>query len=418
MPSTFAWIDIDEKSRRKMLEIVSTFRDQDTVDELGLGIIRDAFADYFFPGTSTVQTRARYFLFVPWIYRQLEKKEVTSSEIARLARAAEIRLIRALKRKADESDGMEGIIGRRSVESLKRLPSNIYWAGLREWKILRFQGNQEQYHRSLNEKFYEVFKSSRLAHDGESEKEISLGRSEPTWDKFIPKMPSGFPEDVAFDLTMEEAHYLREKILNAAKTSLLATFVMADEPINFEQDNNYLWNGSILAKVSVSLGKEIETARNFAFVMHGATLLYNCILLKQNGLEDGYGYIEDIASWTKLINDNRENLNDWRKNLKGFWMSEALRANIRSDISRLKAFVEEWSNLIFEKNGIENLADNKEAFALIRRREIQVKGHKKARIGNEKAGKRWEPRRVGIMDYRWGRVNIIVNDIIEGLNRR
>lgn len=34
---------------------------------LGFAPIRDAFADYFFPGTSTIQTRARYFLFVPWI---------------------------------------------------------------------------------------------------------------------------------------------------------------------------------------------------------------------------------------------------------------------------------------------------------------------------------------------------------------
>ena len=34
------------------------------VDEIGIGLIRDAFANYFFPGTSTVQTRAKYFLIV------------------------------------------------------------------------------------------------------------------------------------------------------------------------------------------------------------------------------------------------------------------------------------------------------------------------------------------------------------------
>jgi Family of unknown function (DUF6361) len=35
---------------------------------LGLGTIRDAFADMLFPGTSAPRIRPRYFLIVPWIY--------------------------------------------------------------------------------------------------------------------------------------------------------------------------------------------------------------------------------------------------------------------------------------------------------------------------------------------------------------
>ncbi|MEX2417466.1 MAG: DUF6361 family protein [Actinomycetota bacterium] len=34
------------------------FREEGSVDEIGVGVIRDAFADMFFPGTSTIQTRA------------------------------------------------------------------------------------------------------------------------------------------------------------------------------------------------------------------------------------------------------------------------------------------------------------------------------------------------------------------------
>jgi hypothetical protein len=79
MASRFAWIDIDEASRRTMLNFIDKFRDQGTLDELGIGTIRDAFADYFFPGTTTVQTRARYFLFVPWIYRRLEDTPVSGA---------------------------------------------------------------------------------------------------------------------------------------------------------------------------------------------------------------------------------------------------------------------------------------------------------------------------------------------------
>ncbi len=71
MPSTFAWVDFAEEDQQKMLDVVHMFQEKDTRDELGIGIIRDAFADYFFPGTSTIQTRARYMLFVPWIYLDL-----------------------------------------------------------------------------------------------------------------------------------------------------------------------------------------------------------------------------------------------------------------------------------------------------------------------------------------------------------
>jgi hypothetical protein len=48
-----------------MVDVISAFREQDTRDELGLGTIRDGFANILFPGTSTIQTRARYFLF--WV---------------------------------------------------------------------------------------------------------------------------------------------------------------------------------------------------------------------------------------------------------------------------------------------------------------------------------------------------------------
>jgi hypothetical protein len=60
-----SWVDFAEEDRREMAEVISLFRERDTRDELGIGVIRDALADLMFPGTSTIQTRARYFLFIP-----------------------------------------------------------------------------------------------------------------------------------------------------------------------------------------------------------------------------------------------------------------------------------------------------------------------------------------------------------------
>jgi hypothetical protein len=63
--SMFVWLDYSEHERRKMLDVVDLFREHDTRDELGVGSVRDVFADMLFPGTSTIMTRARYFLLVP-----------------------------------------------------------------------------------------------------------------------------------------------------------------------------------------------------------------------------------------------------------------------------------------------------------------------------------------------------------------
>src|SRR4051812_5314482 len=96
MVSTFAWLDHSEEQRRRVLDIVSLFKEKSTVDELGIGTIRDAFSDLLFPGTSAPQTRARYFLFAPWIYLQLEGARTASVDVAAKARRAELRLAERL----------------------------------------------------------------------------------------------------------------------------------------------------------------------------------------------------------------------------------------------------------------------------------------------------------------------------------
>ncbi|HLV08618.1 MAG TPA: DUF6361 family protein [Halanaerobiales bacterium] len=81
MASHFGWVDFADENQKKMLDVVKMLRERNTRDELGIGTIRDAFSNFFFPGTSTIQTRARYMLFLPWIYRKLEKKEISYPEM-------------------------------------------------------------------------------------------------------------------------------------------------------------------------------------------------------------------------------------------------------------------------------------------------------------------------------------------------
>ena len=54
MASTLAWLDFSDRDRKRALDAIDLFREEDTRDELGLGVIRDALADRLFPGTSTI----------------------------------------------------------------------------------------------------------------------------------------------------------------------------------------------------------------------------------------------------------------------------------------------------------------------------------------------------------------------------
>jgi hypothetical protein len=77
--TSFTWLDYSEYERRQAMEGIDLFGEDETRDKLGLGTIRDGFADLLFPGTSTIQTGARYFLFVPWVCLELERKKTPAA---------------------------------------------------------------------------------------------------------------------------------------------------------------------------------------------------------------------------------------------------------------------------------------------------------------------------------------------------
>ena len=148
MYSVLAWIDHDSQARERTLRILSLFQEKESRDELGLGSVRDSFADQLFPGTSTIQTRLRYMLFVPWIYRSLEEKKLSAESFAIQADLLERELVQPLM----DSDDL-GVFGKTAGKSLKRLPSSVYWAGLGVWGIRLTPFSQGEYHRRIDETY-------------------------------------------------------------------------------------------------------------------------------------------------------------------------------------------------------------------------------------------------------------------------
>ena len=74
MTASIAWLDVSAEQQRRVRDIIRMFEEPGTWDELGIGPVRDAFSEQLFPGTSVIQTRARYFLFVPWAFKEAARR--------------------------------------------------------------------------------------------------------------------------------------------------------------------------------------------------------------------------------------------------------------------------------------------------------------------------------------------------------
>ena len=75
MEPMLIWLDSTASDRDRMRRVLDLFKEQGTVDEMGLGSLRDILSDALFPGASYIRTRLRYVLFIPWITAVPTKSE-------------------------------------------------------------------------------------------------------------------------------------------------------------------------------------------------------------------------------------------------------------------------------------------------------------------------------------------------------
>ena len=400
LESSISWLDFSEDDRRKMMEVVSLFKLRETRDELGIGSIRDTFAEMLFLGTGTMQTRARYFLIVPWIYLRLEKRRIPSSKIDERLKQEESYIIRVLL----EGDS-DGVIGRISGPRLNRFPSNIYWYGLRRWGIFRHNMGQLQYHRSLD-RIYQIKQTSHTTDDGEP---LDWG-SGVNWDPHLPQEPEGFPHGLNLSLTDEEARYLQEKIHLHCSDSMLP-FLVDSRVLLDEVD--FAWLHPNLSSFPPDLQSKLNHAQNFSEIMFGAALLYNYLLAEKDKREELVSkYKEDLDAWYEIVSLNQRALNDW--DLAAFW--SLVRAHGRIPI-QTQQFVTRWINVSYKGGTIARVEKNKKAREVIRIRETYLKGGR-SRFKSKRHRELWGGASGNFqVDYRWWVTKRIVNDIIRGLEK-
>lgn len=402
MASTFTWLDYSEHERRKMLDVVRLLSERDTRDELGIGSVRDALSDLLFPGTSTIQTRARYFLFVSWVYLELEEKRTDPGKIADRVRQREAALIHALL----DSGESEGVIGRLAQDRLLRLPSNIYWQGLGIWGLRLFKGSQDQYHRSLSGHYTSI---SLLKHQrSDDAADIRFNRN---WHSGIPAAPATFPQKATLALTRNEAEYLRERIQIQASYSLLSFWVSRRNPPPL---STFPWD-VVDDHHPDHLRDQLTHAWNFSESMYGAALLYNLLLAEQTTRTDWVEkYRGAMNEWIALIGARLPSFTHW--NREQFW-EVIYKVNPR--VPRFtRVFVDRWLEMALDSGRLTKIVDSISARDMIRQRERFLK-RGQARLENRRALDLWNGAAgTGRLDFRWSVAQNHLQDIHTGLKIR
>jgi hypothetical protein len=386
--------------------MLQLFSDKDTVDDLGIGTVRDAISNSLFPGTSIIQTRARYFLFVPWLFRQAEQQHPL--RLVAKATDMERRLIGALRAGGD----LAGLVGAEAGTNVRTLPSAIFWGGLVRYGIFLTS--------SLSVRQYGRHVARGLA-VLEAEDEMS-DRIPSFWDREIPDPPPDFFrfQIATFDLTRDEAEWLCERIISAdhlrRHTSLLATYIRDLRRGQAAPAAEAMWDAVLPADTPTAIARLVYHAERFSCAANGAALLYNLMLAEERPSELETTDSTSADTYRGLLDEwsaraTRVGLSQWAARNEDFWdciLSNAVRIPLAT-----RHFLDDWLSMLATDGG--DFTSSRDARDLIRSREIQHK-RGQARLANNKRLAEW-PGHAGTapLIFRWTQVQRMLRDIAAGL---
>lgn len=193
----WTWLSRDAVSRAKaQMDEEST----GARDEIGFLLIQQRYADHFFPGTSVLHMRARYALFVPWLFEDLQG--YTGAAASRALSTRETDIAGWLK-----DAGESKVIGRRvHPKPASQPPSMVYWNALTVWGILRPGPNGRAMSRAEVHRLLAKISTTK-DDDGQP-----LNGLDPPFIR-LPERPSGWlTKKITLRLTKPEAAFLRERL--------------------------------------------------------------------------------------------------------------------------------------------------------------------------------------------------------------
>jgi hypothetical protein len=405
------WIHFSDTTRKQVLKIIDILGEPGTIDELGIGVVRNAFSNEMFKGISTIMTRARYYYFVPYLMIDY-LREKQKLPISVYMKNTEMDLLEGLTRKHEKPE-QQRIIGytiakknislNKRVLELVRKPSEIYWGGIRQFGIFKKPHSFGQLCDSITKGNYikkQKDNGGSLAENGDDDTKYEK------WAELfdVPYRSNWDKHDM--NLTSEEAEHLRDRISKSDNGKLIKQIL--DNPLyttEFLELKSFkeMINTEFYKELTLHHQKVIKTAVQFWDLLEGAHIWYNIKLQSRAVQIEKISFDSNWEDWKNRI----MNEFDWSDfDVDFLWKVVDSHSKIKGET---RSFINNWIDAIKENRPTSYLD------AIVTNQEKTNKKERSKLIeSNTDCYSGW----IGIdrLEYRLNNVQTIVRDIASNLN--
>lgn len=313
------FVNFNTEEKKRVAKMMQLLQESEAIEELGIGRVRDHFSNTLFPGTSTLQHHAKYFVIMPSLYYHTafkSRKFQNLAEISRYIKEAEIQITRQL---SEDENGvlrsdLTGITGINTYKEalndynkfVKYDPAYIYGSGLARYGIipdtaverLILELNKKHFADPHNKSNLKSEDATEDAGDMSGDKQVikTCGKS---YDFFNGKT-------LSLALSEEEATFLKERIQESCEGTMLTYLI--DCKYDIPEHIGYFDIEGILTELNPDVVDVYKKSVLFSKLMHLIDWRFNYSYFDSFDNTDEAKVCDD--EYNKLLVEYKKEIND------------------------------------------------------------------------------------------------------------
>lgn len=309
------FVNFNTEEKKRVAKMMQLLQESEAIEELGIGRVRDHFSNTLFPGTSTLQHHAKYFVVMPSLYYHTafkSRKFQNLAEVSRYIKEAEVQITRQMaKWDNNQINTTEtGITGINTLKDalndynkyVKYDPAYIYGSGLARYGIIPDTG-VERLIMELNKKhFADPHNKGALKSEDTTEDAGDL-----TGDKQVIKT-CGESYDffngktMSLALTEKEASFMKDRIHSSCDGTMLAYLI--DSKYELPERIGYFEIEELLSELDPKVVNIYKKSVLFSKLMHLIDWRFNYSYFDSFGNTDEAEVCKD--EYEKLLVEYKE----------------------------------------------------------------------------------------------------------------
>ena len=309
------FVNFNTEEKKRVAKMMQLLQESEAIEELGIGRVRDHFSNTLFPGTSTLQHHAKYFVVMPSLYYHTafkSRKFQNLAEVSRYNKEAEVQITRQMaKWDNNQINTTEtGITGINTLKDalndynkyVKYDPAYIYGSGLARYGIIPDTG-VERLILELNKKhFADPHNKGALKNEDTTEDAGDL-----TGDKQVIKT-CGESYDffngktMTLALTEKEASFMKDRIHSSCDGTMLAYLI--DSKYDIPERIGYFAIEELLSELDPDVVDVYKKSVLFSKLMHLIDWRFNYSYFDSFGNTDEAEVCKD--EYEKLLVEYKE----------------------------------------------------------------------------------------------------------------